>query len=122
MDSIGSRIKAARKRRGISQKALASRICKCPSAVSGYENDFQTPPLDVLITIAKVLDVSLCYLACLQPQETYTVDQLQPKQKEIVDLIFTEFSAPTNTNGLLSPQQIEIVQKLMLLFSQKKLG
>ncbi|MBR7122994.1 MAG: helix-turn-helix transcriptional regulator [Oscillospiraceae bacterium] len=120
MDSIGSRIKAARKRRGMSQKALAKRICKCASAVSGYENDFQIPPLDVLVTIAKVLDVSLGYLACLQPHETYTVDKLRPKQKEIVDLLFTEFSDPTNTSGLLSPQQIEIIQKLVLLFSQKK--
>lgn len=122
MDSIGSRIKSARKRRGMSQKALSKRICKCASAVSGYENDFQIPPLDVLISISKVLDVSLGYLACIQPQETYTVDKLQPKQKEIIDLLFTEFSDPTSTSGSLSPQQIEILQKLMLLFSQKKLG
>ena len=120
MDSIGSRIKAARKRRGMSQKALAKRICKCASAVSGYENDFQVPPLDVLVTISKVLDVSLGYLACLETQETYTVDKLQPHQKEIVDLLFAEFSVPTNTNGILSPQQVEIVQKLVLVFSQKK--
>lgn len=120
MSSIGARIKAARKRRGMSQKTLASCICKCTSAVSGYENDYQAPPADVLISIAKVLDISVDYLLGFQPQEVYTVGKLQPKQKEVIDLLFAEFAAPTNTvSTSLSPQQIEIIQKLFAVFSQR---
>lgn len=119
MSSVGARIKVARKRRGLSQKALANRICKCPSAVSGYENDFQTPPVDVLISIAKVLDVSVDYLVGFQAQETYAVNKLSSNQKEVLDLLFAEFAEPTNITMKLSPQQIEILQRLMLIFSQR---
>jgi len=121
MSSIGTRIKTARKRRGLSQKALANCICKCASAVSGYENDFQTPPADVLISIARVLDVSVDFLVGFQTQEIYAVNKLSSKQKEIIDLIFAEFAVPTNTGSTLSSQQMEILQKLILLFSQKSL-
>lgn len=119
MSSIGSRIKAARKRRRISQKTLANCICKCPSAISGYENDFQIPPVDVLISIAKVLGVSVDYLVGFQAQETYAINDLSSNQKEVIDLIFAEFAAPTNNSTKLSAQQIEILQKLLIIFSQK---
>ena len=105
----------------MSQKALADRICKCASAVSGYENDFQTPPVDVLISIARVLDVTLEFLVDYQAQEVYTVSNLQPQQKELVDLLFAEFAAPTNVGNSLSSQQLEILKKLMLIFSQKRI-
>lgn len=116
MNDMGSRIKATRKRRGLSQKTLARCICKCPSAVSSYENNVQIPPIDVLCSIAKVLNVSLDYLAGMDSEESYSAKNLTAKQKEILDALFEEFSTPTNIGPDLSPHQMQIIQQLFLLF------
>lgn len=120
MRDIGTRIKIARMRKGISQKKLAEKISRSETAISSYELNTQTPPLDILISIAEVLDVSLDYLAGFDPEQTYSAAGLTPEQKEVVDLIFAEFCKPTNTGGTLSPQQVEIIQKMILLFSGQK--
>lgn len=62
MYDLGSRIKEAREKRGLSQRELASRVSKSPSAISSYESNVQTPPTDVLISIARALHVSIAYL------------------------------------------------------------
>lgn len=120
MSNIGSRIKEARKRRGISQKRLADYICKCPSAVSAYENNIQVPPTEVLISIAHLLNVSPNYLLCYETEETYSVKGLSEKQKEVVKLLFSEYTLPSG-NGLdLSEQQVVLIQKLITSFSKNK--
>lgn len=120
MSNIGSRIKEARKRRGISQKRLADYICKCPSAVSAYENNIQVPPTEVLISIAHLLNVSPNYLLCYETEETYSVKGLSEKQKEVVKLLFSECTLPSG-NGLdLSEQQVVLIQKLITSFSKNK--
>lgn len=119
MNQIGSRIKAARKRMGMSQKVLAQRICKCPSAISGYENNNQIPPGDVLIHIAKLLNVSTDYLLGLDSNESYSARNLTPQQRKIVDLLFAEFSSPSNTGTKLSAEQMQIIQELFELFSHR---
>lgn len=62
MYDIGSRLKDMRSKRGLTQKDLAKRINKSVSAISAYESNAQTPPTDVLISIAQVLRVPLTYL------------------------------------------------------------
>ena len=116
---FGNRIKELRLRRKLTQKELAERISKSKAAISSYESDNQVPPVDVLISIAKVLGVSVDYLVGFQAQETYAINDLSSNQKEVIDLIFAEFAAPTNNSTKLSAQQIEILQKLLIIFSQK---
>lgn len=116
MTDLGSRIKTARLRRGLTQKVLAERICKCPSAVSGYENNTQIPPADTMISIASVLDVSLDYLVGFEVGATYSLRELTPAQQEIIDYILTEFKAPTPQRNHLSPQQTLILEKLINQF------
>lgn len=62
MYDLGLRIKETRIRRRLSQKELAEKINKSKSAVCGYETNAQIPPLEVLVSIASVLNVSLDYL------------------------------------------------------------
>lgn len=64
MYDLGFRIKGIRSQRGMAQKELAKRINKSKSAVCGYESEAQVLPLDVLVSIASILNVSLDYLAC----------------------------------------------------------
>lgn len=117
MYDLGSRIKDARKRRGLSQKVLAQRINKCPSAISGYESNSQVPPIDVLKSLALTLNVSIDYLAGLDEQSTVLSGALTEEQNQILELLLSEFAAPTNGHGELSARQMTILQKLILLFS-----
>ncbi len=57
----------------VKEKVLAGRINKSVAAVSSYETNVQSPPLDVLISIASVLNVSL---------------ELPPEEREPINRIY----------------------------------
>ena len=122
MYDLGYRIKSIRTQRGMAQNELAKRINKSKSAVCGYESDAQVPPLEVLVSIASVLNVSLDYLVGFEMEEPISVANLTDQQKKIINLILEEFSRPTNSSSRLSQQQITIIQELICLFigNQKK--
>lgn len=117
MYDLGFRIKEIRTQRGMAQKELAKRINKSKSAVCGYESEAQVPPLDVLVSIASVLNVSLDYLAGFEDNNTISLRNLTLQQKRIIHLLLDEFSCPTNTSPKLSQQQITVIQELICLFS-----
>lgn len=120
MYDLGFRIKEIRAQRGMAQNELAKRINKSKSAVCGYENDAQVPPLDVLISIASVLNVSLDYLAGFEDNDSISLRNLTSQQKDIISLLLDEFTHPTNTSPRLSEQQITIIQEIICLFSGYK--
>lgn len=120
MYNLGFRIKEIRTQRGIAQKELAKRINKSKSAVCGYESDAQIPPLEVLVSIASVLNVSLDYLVGFEGDDSISLRNLTSQQKRIINLILDEFTNSTNTSPRLSQQQITIIQELMCLFSGYK--
>lgn len=119
MYDFGLRLKRLREQRGLTQERLGKQINKGASTISSYETNSQMPPLDVLVSIAAVLNTSLDYLAGLDSTETYSVKNLTAPQKALVDAIFAEFTAPTGESGELSPQQMRILQKLIQLFSAR---
>lgn len=119
MYDLGSRLKEARNKRGITQRDLAAKINKSVSAISGYESNVQTPPTDVLISIAHALNVSITYLVDWESEEYFSTANLDDAQKEFLELLFKEFTVPTGTLYELSSQQIELVRKLLLIFSEK---
>lgn len=59
---LGERIAALRLRFGWSQAELARRINTSPSAVGMYEQGRREPSLDVTVTLARVLGVSVDFL------------------------------------------------------------
>lgn len=117
MYDLGYRIKSIRTQRGMAQNELAKRINKSKSAVCGYESEAQVPPLEVLVSIASVLNVSLDYLVGFEMEKPISVANLTNQQKKITNLILEEFSRPTNSSSRLSQQQITIIQELICLFS-----
>lgn len=117
MYDLGLRIKETRIRRRLSQKELAEKINKSKSAVCGYEANAQIPPLEVLVSIASVLNVSLDYLVGFDEAGSISLRNLSEQQRNITNLLFDEYSNPTNASPILSEQQIAIIQKLMCLFS-----
>ena len=59
---LGPRIAALRKNAGLSQAELARRLHISASTVGMYEQGRREPPLDVLISMAGTLGVSIEYL------------------------------------------------------------
>ena len=119
MYSLGSRLKETRIRRNLTQKMLADRVNKSVSAISSYELNTQMPPLDVLISIASVLHVSLDYLAGLEKDETYSTKNLTPEQKEFVAVVFDEFSRAAENGQPLSTDKLLLMQRIVQLFCQQ---
>lgn len=117
MCDLGYRIRETRTQRGISQSELAKRINKSKSAVCGYESNAQIPPSEVLVSIATVLNVSLDYLVGFDVEEPVSLKNFNSQQKKAIGLLLEEFSRPTNSSPKLSPQQIAIIQELIILFS-----
>lgn len=118
MYDLGSRIKEIRLQRGLTQKMLAKRINKSVSAISSYESNVQMPPLDVLISIAAAFNVTLDYLVGMDNGPTYTIKGFSDSQKELVDLLINEFTLPSSHGRQLSANQLQILQKLILAFSE----
>lgn len=118
MYEFGVRLKELRIHRGYTQESLGNRINKSKSAICSYETDAQIPPVDVLISLASVLNVSLDYLVGFDTESIYTSKGLSEQQKEIIDLLYDEFSCPSTVSEELSSKQLSILQKLILLFSK----
>lgn len=76
MSIVGTRIKQVREQRGLTQKDLANRIHKSPATVSAYEVGMQTPPTDVLLSIARVLPESYMSLSHTLPGRQATMVSL----------------------------------------------
>lgn len=91
MFDFGERLKSLRKSKGLSQTELSKRINKSKSVISGYENNIKTPPLDVLISLAILYNVSLDYLSGIDKKNTINIDNLTHKQIDIVRALITEF-------------------------------
>lgn len=119
MKDFGMRLQELRKQRGMTQKMLAERINKSLSAVSSYETNAQMPPLDVLISIASVLNVSLDYLAGLERKEAIIIDGFSDSQKDLLNMLVQEFSKPSGCVHALSDEQTKIINKLLCIFFEK---
>ena len=119
MYDLGLRIKEIRTKRGLSQRELARRINKSYSVVCGYESNAQLPPLDVVTSIASVLNVSLDYLVGRSDNGVISLKGITRQQQEILEYILKEFSNPTTNGNELSPEQIKIIQKLVIYFTDR---
>lgn len=62
VDTLGARIRAARKGAGLSQEKLAVELGVSWSTVNRYESGNTTPPLNRLRLIAEVLEVDISHL------------------------------------------------------------
>lgn len=119
MIDLGMRIKEARLKRGLSQKALAEKIGKAPTTISCYENGVQIPPTEVLKSIALALYTPIDCFFGISCEKAYSDANLTPSQKEVVDLLFREFTDPSNDGEELSPRQVEIIKRMVLIFTGK---
>lgn len=71
---IGENIKHFRKEKGISQEELAVRLNVVRQTVSKWENGRSVPDADVLVQIAKMLEVSVGELLCTEADNVAAID------------------------------------------------
>ena len=68
---VGDNIKSLRKKRGLTQKHMASLLNIPSSTYSNYENNNREPSKDVLFKISRVLDVDVCDLLNMNKSTDY---------------------------------------------------
>lgn len=83
-EQIAGRLKAAREKKGISQKVLADRCGWAQSRVGNYESGARTIGLDDAVAMAKVLGIPPVELVF--GGESQGVRTLSEKQTQLLDL------------------------------------
>lgn len=84
--TLGSKVRAARKRAGLSQDELGERIGKTPESVSNIERGRHLPMLDTLASLAKALEVPLAefFEGAGSPDGGQARVQLEAHMRELV--------------------------------------
>lgn len=77
----GWRLKALRKKRGLSQKAVADRLGVDRAAISAYERNIATPRIDVLENLALLYRTSVDYILGMEHRGTVPPSTLMISRK-----------------------------------------
>ena len=105
---IGDRLKLARKKAGYSLRALSEAIDNKVSAqaIGKYERDEMMPASDVLISMAKALDVNLEYLLSNQVKELRGVEFRKNSGTTVKDRARVEATVIERVEQYLSVEEI----------------
>lgn len=114
---FGKRLKQLREDRRWSQKDLSSRLNKGVSTISGYESDAHPIPLDVLISMASIFNISLDELIGIEKPDSMSLGGLSESQVLILKSLKMEFQSPTNQSSDLSESQMKILHDIIKLFA-----
>lgn len=78
MESIGRKIAFYRKAKGMTQEELSEKLGVSPQAVSKWENDAACPDIQLLVPLAKILEVTTDELLSAEPvQQVRMIPQEQ---------------------------------------------
>ena len=92
MTTIGKRISALRKEKGLKQEELAGMLGVSGQAVSKWENDQTCPDIGLLPQLAKILEVTVDELLSGKQEHRPAVQVLPPEQrKDIKDMMLRIF-------------------------------
>lgn len=116
MFDFGLRIRELRESHNMSQESFGKRVGRSKPVISSYENNLKTPPLDVLIDIANVFNVSLDYLVGKEKTKSIDTTGLTPSQIEILILISNEFRENRKAINSLTERQVKILNELLVCF------
>ena len=118
MYDVGFRIKEARKRRGFTQKTLAVKVGRSVQAISSYERNVQTPPTEVLTSIAYALNMSPTYFLEYDAEPLLSLKPLTEEQRELIELLYAELLGKSTKGDALTPKQMDFLRKFILYFSK----
>lgn len=88
MDTLGKRIAALRKEKGMTQEELAEKLGVSPQAVSKWENGQSCPDISLLPRLSAIFGVTTDLLLTGEQETTPPVQMLPPeKRKDINDMM-----------------------------------
>ena len=97
-------------------RELGRRIGRSKPVISNYENNIKYPPLEVLISIANVFNVSLDYLVGIEKKDALYINNLNETQTNIMKLLYEEFTDCNLKGKELSSRQQKILSLLLIEF------
>lgn len=116
MFDFGLRIRKLRESRNMSQDELGRRVGRSKPVISSYENNIKTPPLEVLVKISNVFNVSLDYLVGIEKKEALYINNLNETQSYIIKMLYEEFIDSNIKGKKLSSRQQKILSLLLIEF------
>ena len=116
MFDFGLRIRELRESHHMSQEALGRRVGRSKPVISSYENNIKLPPLDVLIDMSNVFNVSLDYLVGKEKTKSLNTSGLNQSQIDSLQLIIDEYREQNKATGKLTSRQIKILDSLLVSF------
>ena len=110
--SIGTQIKAARNRAGLTQKELAAKAGVAAITIQQYERDVREPKLEQLQRIADALDVHILSLIGIPASKEYSVAYNADISIETVaDNIHKRFNVPLDTAKNIADYCFQVFQR-----------
>lgn len=112
------RLKELRKRRGLSQAALADRLNMSKSTIGMYETGDISPSIEALNSIADYFNVSISYL---MGEETGSTYYMAPEAAEMAQELFSrpELKVLFDASKNASKEDIEAVAAILDRMSKK---
>jgi transcriptional regulator with XRE-family HTH domain len=88
METMGNRIAAMRREKGLKQEELAELLDVSPQAVSKWENDQTCPDISLLMPLAGIFDCTADYILSGKKEESPAVALVpEEKRKDMKDMI-----------------------------------
>lgn len=109
---FGHRIQQLRKSKGWSHADLAKRLGKKASSISSYETDAKAIPVDTLILLAELWDVTIDELIYGENVEILSVKSLSPEEKQLVSELIQNFAAKSGSKASTKVENLELLLRI----------
>ena len=112
MFDFGTRIQQLRISHYMSQEVLGKKLDRSKSAICGYENNIRILPLEVLVNMAVIFNVSLDYLDGIDKNEMIFVEKLDDEQKQIIKALIKKFENVSTLDLKLTANQQNLINRI----------
>lgn len=92
------RLKKLRENRGLTQEQLAEQINISQQRISAYENEYATPPTDVLIRYAEFFETSTDYLLAVDRLPREVGEEMSYVLSEEEQILIDEYRVLSDAN------------------------
>lgn len=116
MFDFGARLQELRMSHNMSLADLGKRIGRSKATICGYENNYKIPPLDILVKMASIFNVSLDYIVGIDKNEMISVSELNDSQKELIRSLVDVLKNNNTSNPGLTAKEQDVLNKVMIEF------
>ncbi len=116
---FGMILREERKRKKLTQTELGEKLGLSKTAISKYENGTAMPPVDIMRSLAKILNVSMDYLCGTEQREKISVFNLTAHQVEVVNKLVDTFRERNQlTDKKISPECCTLLGEILVELSR----